>query len=83
MSFLTEILLLFEKGILLPYGHRLKLFRLVGSLCEAVEATSEPLFLIAKVQSGSGSSLTIIAGLAAESEQLIQTTRDLRQMAQQ
>lgn len=47
-----------------------------------LELTSEPL-RIAKVQSGSGSALKIIAGLAAQSEQLIQTTRDLRQMAQQ
>jgi len=36
MSFQTEILLPFEKGILLTYGHRIKLFRLVGSLREDV-----------------------------------------------
>jgi len=47
------------------------------------EATSEPLFLIAKAQSGSESSRKIIAGLAAQSKQSIQTTRALRQMGQQ
>ena len=39
--------------------------------------------LVAKVQSGSGSWLKIIAGLAAQSKQLIQTIRDLRQLGRQ